>query len=91
MGTALRPDHAPERLWIADITSVALGQGFAYALVADVYSRRIVGWQVAPTLANAQWVRQYNRQRVIESTGDVTPVELEQRDCRDEESGAEAT
>ena len=45
--------HAParRRLWVADITYVATWSGFAYvAFVTDVYSRRIVGWNVAATL-----------------------------------------
>lgn len=42
---------APKRLWVADITYVATWSGFAYvAFVTDVYSRRIVGWNVAATL-----------------------------------------
>jgi putative transposase len=42
---------APNRLWIADITYVATWSGFAYmAYVADVFSRRILGWRVASTL-----------------------------------------
>lgn len=42
---------APRQLWVADITYVATWSGFAYvAFVTDVYSRRIVGWNVASTL-----------------------------------------
>ncbi len=42
---------APRRLWVADITYVATWAGFAYvAFVVDVFSRRIVGWNVASTL-----------------------------------------
>jgi len=42
---------APCRLWVADITYVATWSGFAYvAFVTDVFSRRIVGWNVASTL-----------------------------------------
>jgi transposase InsO family protein len=42
---------APRRLWVADVTYVATWAGFAYvAFVTDVYSRRIVGWNVAATL-----------------------------------------
>ena len=38
----------PNRLWVADITYLRTWSGFAYAaFVIDVYSRRIVGWQVA--------------------------------------------
>lgn len=42
---------APNRLWVADITYVATWAGFAYvAFVVDVFSRMIVGWNVAATL-----------------------------------------
>lgn len=41
----------PRRLWVADVTYVATWAGFAYvAFITDVYSRRIVGWNVASTL-----------------------------------------
>jgi len=41
----------PRRLWVADVTYVATWSGFAYvAFVTDVYSRRIVGWNVTATL-----------------------------------------
>ena len=43
--TATRPDQ----LWLADFTYVRTWQGWAYlAVVLDVYTRRIVGWQLAP-------------------------------------------
>jgi putative transposase len=44
---------APDRLWVADITYVALATGgFAYtAFVTDVFSRMIVGWRIGRTLA----------------------------------------
>jgi putative transposase len=42
---------APRRLWVVDITYVRTWQGFAYvAFVTDVFSRRIVGFNVAATL-----------------------------------------
>ena len=42
---------APRRLWVCDLAYVATWSGFAYvAFVTDVYSRRIVGWNVASTL-----------------------------------------
>ncbi|MEV7764487.1 IS3 family transposase [Microbacterium sp. NPDC089180] len=42
---------APRRLWVCDVTCVATWCGFAYvAFVTDVYSRRIVGWNVAARL-----------------------------------------
>src|ERR1700727_712560 len=43
---------APNQLWVADITYVPTWAGFLYlAVVLDVYSRRIVGWSMATTLA----------------------------------------
>lgn len=42
---------APDQRWVADITYVATAAGWAYtAFVQDLYSRRIVGWQVADHL-----------------------------------------
>jgi putative transposase len=42
---------APNRRWVADITYVATFSGFVYAaFILDLYSRKIVGWQVSDTL-----------------------------------------
>jgi putative transposase len=42
--TATRPDAK----WVCDITYVRTWQGFSYlAFILDVYSRMIVGWQLA--------------------------------------------
>lgn len=42
---------APCRLWVSDITYVATWSGFAYvAFITDVFSRRIVGWNVSASL-----------------------------------------
>jgi putative transposase len=42
---------APDRLWVADITSVPTWAGFLYlAVVLDAHSRRIVGWAMADHL-----------------------------------------
>jgi len=58
-GPDLRPDlveraftaPAPNRLWVADITYVKTFSGWVYAsFVLDVFSRRIVGWQLATNL-----------------------------------------
>ncbi len=44
--------EAPDRLWVADITYVPSWAGFLYlAVVLDTFSRRIVGWSMATTLA----------------------------------------
>ena len=43
---------APDRLWVADITYIPSWAGFLYlAVVLDAFSRRIVGWSMATTLA----------------------------------------
>jgi putative transposase len=45
--TAVRPNQ----LWVADLTYVRTSMGWVYAaFVLDVYSRMIVGWQVATSL-----------------------------------------
>ena len=41
----------PNQLWVADITYVATWSGFVYvAFVADVFSRRVVGWRASSSL-----------------------------------------
>lgn len=41
----------PNRLWVADLTYVKTHGGFVFvAFVIDVFSRRIVGWQVSSSL-----------------------------------------
>jgi putative transposase len=44
--------EAPDRLWVADITYIPTWSGFLYlAVVLDAFSRRVVGWSMAATLA----------------------------------------
>jgi len=41
----------PDQLWVADITYVPTWCGFLYlAVVLDVFSRRVVGWSMRPSL-----------------------------------------
>jgi putative transposase len=58
-GPDTRPDlverefvaHAPDRLWVADITYCRTYAGWVYAaFVLDVFSRRVVGWQLSTSL-----------------------------------------
>jgi putative transposase len=43
--------NAPNRLWVADLTYVRTHAGWVYvAFVLDVFSRMVVGWQVATSL-----------------------------------------
>jgi putative transposase len=42
---------APNRLWVADLTYVKTHSGWVYvAFIIDVFSRSVVGWQVARSL-----------------------------------------
>ena len=42
---------SPDRLWVADITYLPTRAGFLYlATVLDAWSRRVVGWSMAPHL-----------------------------------------
>ena len=58
-GPDMRPDlvdrdftaTAPDQLWFADITYVRTFAGWVYAaFVVDVFSRRVVGWQLSKSL-----------------------------------------
>ena len=58
-GPETRPDlversftaTAPDRLWVADITYCRTFSGWAYAaFIIDVFSRRVVGWQLSTSL-----------------------------------------
>lgn len=43
---------APNQVWVTDITYLETREGWLYlAAILDVFSRRIVGWACAPTLA----------------------------------------
>nr|WP_281712334.1 IS3 family transposase [Dermacoccus nishinomiyaensis] len=65
---------APNELWVADITYCRTFSGWAYAaFVIDVYSRRVVGWQVSKSLRTdlaldaldmGLWIRQRDGQDV---------------------------
>ena len=46
------PCQAPDQVWVADLTYIPTREGWLYlAGVLDLYSRRIVGWAMAETLA----------------------------------------
>src|SRR3954469_20169959 len=50
VGRDFRPD-APDRVWCADIKQIKTGERWRYlAAVQDLFSRRIVGWAMAPHL-----------------------------------------
>ena len=62
-------DWAPsvaEQLWVSDITYLRAGDRFVYLmLILDAYSRRIMGWQLSPTL-DAAFCVQALRQALAE-------------------------
>ncbi|MCB8982123.1 MAG: IS3 family transposase [Ardenticatenaceae bacterium] len=42
----------PNKAWVSDITYIRTGQGWLYlAVILDLFSRRVVGWAMAPTLS----------------------------------------
>jgi transposase InsO family protein len=44
----------PNRAWVSDITYIRTAQGWLYlAVVLDLYSRKVVGWSMAPTMPAA--------------------------------------
>jgi transposase InsO family protein len=44
----------PNKAWVSDITYVRTAQGWLYlAVTLDLFSRRVVGWAMAPTLSQA--------------------------------------
>lgn len=47
----VRVDEADAQLWVADLTYIRTHAGWTYAaFVLDVFSRRVVGWQVSTSL-----------------------------------------
>ena len=66
---------APDRLWVADITYIPTWAGFLYlAVVLDAYSRRIVGWSMATTLAKQLVLDALNMALATRRPRDVTGV-----------------
>jgi len=44
--------ESPNLAWVTDITYIRTWQGWLYlAVVVDLYSRRVIGWSMKPTLA----------------------------------------
>src|SRR5918996_4909965 len=52
----------PDQVWVADITYIRLHREFVYlAVLLDSYSRRVVGWELGPTLEAVLCVRALER------------------------------
>jgi putative transposase len=68
---------APDVVWVTDITYIATFEGWLYlAVVIDLYSRRVIGWSMQPTLARgivmeallmAVWRRRPSQRVVVHS------------------------
>jgi putative transposase len=44
----------PSRAWVTDITYIRTWQGWLYLVVViDLYSRKVIGWSMKPTLARS--------------------------------------
>jgi transposase InsO family protein len=49
---------APNQVWVADITYLETDEGFVYlSLITDLFSRKIVGWNLGESLEAAQSVK----------------------------------
>jgi putative transposase len=60
----------PNRVWAGDITALPTGQGWLYlAVLLDLWSRRVVGWAVRPTLetelVTAAWHLAVGRRQTV--------------------------
>lgn len=64
----------PDQLWCGDITYVHTHEGFLYlASVIDVYSRRVIGWAIAPHM-RADLVKDALRMAITNRGGQVGGV-----------------
>ena len=44
--------ESPNQAWVGDITYIRTYEGFLYlAIVIDLFSRRVVGWSMQPTMS----------------------------------------
>ncbi len=69
--------NTPDTSWVTDITYIRTWQGWLYlAVVLDLYSRKVIGWSMKPTLAKdivldallmAVWRRRPNEPVIIHS------------------------
>ena len=54
--------NKPNQVWVSDITYIRTVKGFCYlALITDMYSRKIVGWDISNSLELSGCVRALNK------------------------------
>lgn len=67
--------YAPNHVWVSDITYIETMQGVCYlSLVTDLYSRKILGWSVGPTLETTYCLQAL--EMALETLGEELPVGL---------------
>lgn len=75
-------DH-PNQAWVADITYIRLVfGGFIYlALITDLYSRKIMGWNLSESLA-LEGAMSALKMALVMLPADVTPIHHSDRGCQ---------
>ena len=64
----------PHQVWVSDVTFIDTGEGFTYlALVTDLASRRIVGWNAGDTNAAADCIKAL-RMAIAQLPADRWPI-----------------
>jgi putative transposase len=64
---------AANKIWVSDITYLRVGENFMYLfLITDAYSRKIVGWKLAPS---------------IETKWAVEALEMALKQCKSKKGG----
>jgi putative transposase len=80
-GRSFAPDHiqrdfraeAPNHKWVSDITQIATQEGWLFlATVIDLYSRRVIGWSMAPHMRETLVIRAV--EMAVRQRGDVQAV-----------------
>ncbi|EIM5211965.1 DDE-type integrase/transposase/recombinase [Staphylococcus pseudintermedius] len=57
----------PGSVWVPDITYVYAKEGWLYsAIVMDLFSRRIIGWAMAPRMTKALVISALNKAYIIQ-------------------------
>ena len=68
----------PNRVWVSDITYVETVEGVAYlSLVTDLYSHKILGWEVGVTLGKEHPVKALEKVNVGLKNVDASSMKIE--------------
>ena len=73
---------APNQVWVCDITYIKTGQGFVYlALIMDLYSRKIVGYNCGDSLESANCQKALE-QAIAQLPEGCSPIHHSDRGCQ---------